>query len=175
MPHLLVLRGPSGAGKSTLAEALRGEPSEQFVVLKSNELPSPEGFPNPANSIAEAIAKRTGQISFWGRLVREGFVSGRNVLLDCDLQDEHEATALAQAVGLPIPGRDTLVIRLEVSVETAILRYLNRAPAETAHWHETWGATHLVFEEGLNTEGLTPNGVRALVLELIREKWYSGS
>jgi hypothetical protein len=147
-----------GAGKSTTAVALAGRPPDLFVLVQGDNPP-------------EHSSDRRSQIELWGRLVWERMTAGQNVMLDCDLQTEEEASELTRIARLEVNGPEVLLVRLGLSLGTAIDRKKSLPEREVAHYWRAWGAPPISWERRLETDGLDSDEVKRRVLEAIREKW----
>jgi len=129
-----------------------------FVLIQSDSPP-------------EHARDRRSQIDLWGRMTRDLITAGRNVLLDCDLQTKEEAENLMRIAQLDPGGPDVLLVRLGVSLRSAIDRKGSLPGRDVVQYWTSWGAPPIQWEYRIETDGLAADVVRGRVLEAVRKKW----
>jgi hypothetical protein len=107
----------------------------------------------------------------WARWVRALIEENQNTILDCDLQNAREAGLLAQAIGLPCPGPEALMLRLSVSPAVALKRLPNKQSSEVLAFHARWGTSPIPGEAVLDTDTLSEEAVKQRVLMELHAKW----
>jgi adenylate kinase len=178
MPLLIVVRGVCGSGKSTLSRNLCKYSPNEFVAFETDatrNLTLATMTPG-LGALDREYGKRLAAAA-----ARAAFEADRNLVVDCDYQNEADMQGLLRRVGELVPEQNLVLLRLTVGTDLAVRRKLadptwhsgeleSYRESEVRRCHRDFTPLPLSDEVVIPTDGLSENQVLVLALTRIRDR-----